>query len=333
MSTIKKLKLKLKSGLLSELQSDTIFGHFCWRMREQYGEESLNNFINIYHENNPVFTVSDGMIEEGNNIFYKKPYVNSEFNIKSNNKEERISNFLLHKVIKDRTHITIDQLNLFLNGDLCTYKNSFNLPGIKDLTIPKLKQDLRVSVGIDRETMSSKVSQLFSYNPNYLESKDDQTFFVVFIKIINENKYLELHCEEILRSVFEIGFGKKKSSGYGQFEVNSIESFNEFHEPRNVNGFITLGNYLPDKKDSLQSGFYEYNVKYGKLGEHLSMSENPFKKPIILFTSGSCFYTEKHKEFYGRVTNEGEISEKSPFAVQFGMPFTLNFKTVLQINK
>jgi len=70
MLTIKKLKLKLKSGLLSELQSDTIFGHFCWRMREQIGEDNLKKFISSYHENKPVFTISDGMIEENNILFF-----------------------------------------------------------------------------------------------------------------------------------------------------------------------------------------------------------------------------------------------------------------------
>jgi len=262
--------------------------------------------------------------------FFKKPFINSVFSVKTDNKKERISNFLWQKEIKTRTHITLDQLNLFLNGELSTYEKSFDSPDIKSLTIPKLKQDLRVSVGIDRGTMSSKESQLFSYNPNYIEDKDDSTYFIVLIKIIDKEKYNVLGCEEIIKSVFEVGYGKKKSSGYGQFEVGKIEDYNEINEPSNVNGFLILGNYLPGKNDNLQNGFYEYNIKYGKLGEHLSMSDNPFKKPIILFSSGSCFYTDKQKEFYGRVTNEGEISDKSRFAVQFGMPFTLNFQSALK---
>ena len=47
MAQIKKLKLKLKSGLLSELQSDTIFGHFAWRFKEEHGEEKLLEFCII----------------------------------------------------------------------------------------------------------------------------------------------------------------------------------------------------------------------------------------------------------------------------------------------
>ncbi len=93
MPIIKKLKLKLKSGLLSELQSDTIFGHFCWRMKEKAGEDVLTEFIDSYHKDKPVFTISDGILEKGKVIFFKKPLINPNSNFKSENKKERISNF------------------------------------------------------------------------------------------------------------------------------------------------------------------------------------------------------------------------------------------------
>jgi CRISPR-associated protein Csm4 len=326
MPQIKKLKLKLKSGLLSELQSDTIFGHFCWRLKEQLGENALSEFIKYYQEDKPVFTISDGILEKNKIIYFKKPYLNSDFSPKSENKNERITNFLKQKEIKSRPYITLDQLNLFLDGDLNTYEKSFDLPGIRDLEIPKLKQDLRVSVEIDRGNLAAKTSQLFSYNPNYLDYEDNETLFVIFIKILDESKYKTLDCEEILKSVFEIGFGKKKSSGYGQFEVMGVEDFNQFNIIKEAKGFLSFGNYLPSSKDNLQNGFYDYIVKYGKLGENLSQSDNPFKKPIIFFVSGSCFYENNCKDFYGRVTDNSEISPTNSFAIQFGVPFILNFR-------
>ena len=329
MSTIKKLKLKLKSGLLSELQSDTILGHFCWRMKEQLGDNKLAGFISLYQGNNPVFTLSDGILEKDNIVFFKKPYINTEFKPETKSKKERIANFLRQKEIKTRAYVTLEQLNLFLNGDLETYEKSFELPEIKTLSVPQLKQDLRISVEIDRETMSSKKERLFSYNPSYVEDKDDNTFIVIFIKIIDEKKYYEFDCESILKSIFEVGFGKKKSSGYGQFEViGEVEKFEGFKELKDSTGFITLGNLLKGKNDNIENAYFEYNVKYGKLGEAYSRSENPFKKPIIFFTTGSCFCTSKGSEYYGRVTEDGEVSPANNFVVQFGMPFTLNFSFI-----
>ena len=324
METTKKLGVKLKSGLLTELQSDTIMGHVCWRMIEQLGEEKLNEFISLYSNNKPVFTISNGLLEKNNILFFPKPYLNNSSIEKIHTKKERVLNFLRMKDEKSREFITLEQLNLFLSGDKDTYLKSFELPDIKDLSYPKLTYDLRVSVEIDRQKLSSKESQLFSYNPLYVKDSNE-TSFVIFIKIIDEVKYNEYKCEEILKSVFDIGYGKKKSSGYGQFEVSEPEPFSGFNEPENSNGFVTLGNYLPSQSDNLIDGFYEFNVKYGKLGEQLSKSENPFKQPIILFKPGSCFVTNRSKDFYGRITNKGEISEVNNFAVQFGMPFTLNF--------
>ncbi|HAB50664.1 MAG TPA: hypothetical protein DCE80_00560, partial [Ignavibacteriales bacterium] len=75
----------------------------------------------------------------------------------------------------------------------------------------------------------------------------------------------------------------------------------------------------------ITSGRYYTHVKYGKLGEELSLSRIPFKKPMLMIKPGSFFFTEKQKEYYGRVTVDGEASPANPFAVQFGIPFTLNF--------
>ncbi len=97
------------------------------------------------------------------------------------------------------------------------------------------------------------------------------------------------------------------------------------------NNFMVLGNYLPtDYVKALPIG-YEINTKYGKLGEDLSQSENPFKNPIVFLTAGSCFQTDSNKDFFGRVTDDGEISKSNPFAVQFGIPFSLRVK--MDVNK
>jgi len=325
MPAIKKLKLKLKSGLLSGLQSDTIYGHFCWRLKEQLGENKLAEFLQCYHEEKPIFTLSNGLLEKNDVIFFSKPYYDTPLNIESNSKKERIEKFLKHKKIKTKKVITLEQLNLFLTGDTIDYEASFERTEIKNLRIPKLKQDLRISVEIDRSTFSHKEGQLFSYNPFYVDDEEEQTFFIVLIKILDDEKFKSFQCEEILKSVFETGFGKKKSSGYGQFEVLELTDYNGFKEPKETNGFLALGNYLPSANDKIEDGYYEYNVKYGRLGESFSQGTNPFKRPIILFQSGSCFLSKVRNNYYGRITNQSEITDYKPFVVQFGIPFTLKF--------
>lgn len=319
MATIKKLKLKLLSGLLSnEIQSDTVFGHFAWRFKDIHGEEKLLEFLDYFKKGEPIFTVSDGMFENGNEIYFPKPLKLTPPKFKSDSKKERIKNFIKQKEAKSNKLITLSELNLYLNGELDKFDELIS-NGNRDKA-PGLKSDLRVSVEIDRDTYKSKEGRLFSYHPKYL---DNNTFIVLFVKILNQSKWDELYCENILKSVFEIGYGKKKSSGYGQFEViGDLEDFNGFYEPEKSNGFISLSHYLPSNDDKIVEAFYDINVKYGKLGEEYSASQNPFKPVMLLLKPGSCFLTNTKKDFYGRVIDK--IIDYKPSIIHSAIAFTLN---------
>lgn len=342
MATIKKLTLKLKSGLLSELHSDTVMGHFCWRLKEKFGNNRLKEFISLYRVDNslPPFTITNGLLEKDyrddktkkiirTELFFPKPLIRlkkSEATEKLKSKKERILDFLINKELKTFNLLTTEQFQLAVDGKL---DELFEKIVNDKLERPKFETDLKVSVEIDRNSMTAREGQLFSYHPKFL---DEDSRVVFLIKVINEDLYRNFNCEEILKDVFEIGFGKKKSSGYGHFEIiGDFEPFDKIKEPesQNANAFITLGNYLPSKNDriSLECN-YDFIVKYGRLGEEKSLSKNPFKKPIILFTPGSIFKVNEIKDYYGKVTESGDVSEFDLEAVQFGMPFTLNFKLV-----
>ena len=70
--------------------------------------------------------------------------------------------------------------------------------------------------------------------------------------------------------------------------------------------------------------FYNISVKHGKFGEEKSNSKNPFKKPLILLTPGSCFITDEKREFYGRAVDN--ISNSFPDHIHNGIAFTLKAK-------
>lgn len=320
------LTLKQKSGLLTELQSDTIYGHFCWRFKEKFNEKKLEEFISAYQKDSPVFTLSDGLLKIGEEIHFPRPYIFSKPEIREK-KEDKILEFVKQKENKERNYINLSELNKFLLTGQIKFEQKSVEPSVKKHSkhIPALSESLRVSVQIDRNSFGSKEGRLFSYNPKY--TKEDVSY-VILVKVVNEVFFKEFNCEKILKEIFEIGFGKKKSSGYGQFEIvgNKLQEYVKIEESKESNGFIVLGNYLPSAKDNISPIGYDINTKYGRFGEELSQSENPFKNPIVFLTAGSCFKTENRKDYYGRVTNDSEISQTNPFAVQFGIPFILNFK-------
>lgn len=309
------LSLKQKSGLLTELQSDTIYGHFCWRLKEKLGEDKLSEFIALYQNNNPVFLISDGFIVVNDEIRFPRPYVFSKPVIKES-KTEKVLEFVDRKKNKERNYLTAAEFNDFLKTGIVNLNESPSQ--LKKGTA----EALRVSVQIDRGTFGSSEGKLFSYKPIYTS---EGVSYVILIKVLNDEAYKNFLCESIIKEIFVVGFGKKKSSGYGQFEVGEVKEYSEFTEPENSNAFLVLGNYLPSNSDKALPIGYDINTKYGKLGEELSGSANPFKNPIAFLVSGSCFKTEARKEFYGRITDNSEITQSSPFAVQFGIPFTLKF--------
>jgi CRISPR-associated protein Csm4 len=316
------LEIKPKSGLLSELQSDTILGHFCWRLKEKYGEENLISFISSYHKGNPVFLISDGLLKDNDQIYFPNPFLFNKLEIKDT-KKEKIHEFIKRKKDKDSKFISLAQLNEFLDkGYISTSSAGQNT--FLNYSKSKIEEQLRVSVQIDRSNFASAENKLFTYNPKYIHQDLN---YVMLIKVIDEKLFEKYYCEQLLKDVFKVGFGKKKSSGYGQFEIiGDMKEFNSFKEPDNPNAFMVLGNYLPSEDDQSAPIGYDINTKYGKLGEELSQSENPFKNPIVFLTAGSCFRTDNRKDFYGRVTDDGEVSSANNFVVQFGMPFFVKMK-------
>jgi len=337
MNNIYQINIKPKSGIFTELQSDTLFGHFCWRLAEFKGNDTLNNFLKFYLEDKPIFTISDAFYSIEDSVYLPRPHLPIVVKSNSAKKEDKIINFLKHKYEKGIKYLTVDELYLILDEKKefseilkAKYKKDKNQNDKNNNEKKKLKEkefykyDLRVSVEISRKTLSSKEGQLFSFAPKFL-GKD--VFYTVFIKIIDEKNYELYECKNLFREVFEIGFGKKKSSGYGEFDMASYnyDIFNGFRNIEDSNAFITLSNYLPSKDDAIEESYYDFHVKYGKLGEDYALSKNPFKKPIIFISPGSVFKTNLKKEFYGRCTVKGEVSNFEN-VIQNGIAFTLNMR-------
>lgn len=292
MSKIQILRLHQNSGLLTELQSDTVWGHFCWRLKDKHGEEALKNFLKEYEDGNPVFTVSNSYFERNDFVYLSYPLCEIQnIDIPNRNKSNKIDGFLKYKRLKSRKYLKLNDFNSFLQGDDWRSEETDNNKE------PSYLDSLRTSVEISRETLASKKSQLFSYSGKYVneEFQTDKrelscTNTILFVKIMNIEKFEEIKGADLFVDIFDVGFGKKKSSGFGAFKVLApLEDFTDFKEPEVSNGFITLGNYLPSDKDMFIDYYYDILVKYGKLGEELSLSANPFKNPIIMLTPGSVF--------------------------------------------
>lgn len=131
--------------------------------------------------------------------------------------------------------------------------------------------------------------------------------------------------EDDLHRLFEVfaagGFGKKKSSGKGNFQIEGFAPFDGFDSVNGGRGFISLSHFVPAQNDPTD-GAYKTMVKYGKLGEEKTFCGNPFKKPLIMLKPGAVFKTEDIKPYYGRLLEK--IAFTDPDVVQYGFGFAVS---------
>ncbi|MFN3467230.1 MAG: type III-A CRISPR-associated RAMP protein Csm4, partial [Candidatus Brocadiales bacterium] len=130
---------------------------------------------------------------------------------------------------------------------------------------------------------------------------------------------------DLFEAMSKVGFGKDKSTGKGHFKYLDMERFESFNSPDDSNGFVTLSNFVPAKADPTE-GLYKTFVKYGKLGEEFSLQDIPFKKPLVMFSEGSVFYTGNtpQKDSYGRMMFN--IALRNPEVVQYALAFPVPLK-------
>lgn len=292
---IYKILLHFKTGLLTPLHADTLFGHLCWVIAYQEGDTGLKKFLEPFKNGDPPFVLSDGF--PGN--FLPKP-LSVEFNI--DNLDER-------KELKKTDLLSSDDFFSVLKGKKFRYRPA----------VTPVKTSLTIHNAISRVSNTTLPDGgLYSLEETFI---DPTVHITIYIKAKSGE---ENRAEELFKELSNTGYGRKKSIGKGHFTIaGNIEEFKGFDEAeKNANGFITLSNFCPDTNDPTE-GLYKTFVKYGKLGEEFTFCGNPFKRPLVMIKTGSVFKTEgPPKDFYGRMI-EKIAPAKEKEVVHYGYAFAV----------
>ena len=195
-------------------------------------------------------------------------------------KQERINNFRAVKDYLKARWLTLAEFNQAQRGELVT-------PG------PQAEASDRVvsKNQIDRltNTAGGTGGKLYDFTEFCLSAVD------VYWRITDG--YEEL-VKDFLADLYQTGYGKRKSVGYGQLaSVPALEPFDGFTEVADANGFVTLSNFVPANRP--HGRILDDGVKYGRLGKEAAASAPPFKRPLIQLEAGSCFYDVPMREWYG----------------------------------
>jgi CRISPR-associated protein Csm4 len=286
-----KITLRLLSGFATPLQADTLFGHFCWIVANEEGADGIRSFLTPYMQGDPPFIISDG---------FPYDYLPKPFSLDARGDTS--------KEIKKEQWLAPEQFSGIIGG-----KNPTELTGFKE------KKAVIMHNSISRlNNMVLAAGGLFGIEETFNEEA------TLYVRIKSDDWLPKI--KGLFDSLEKTGFGKKRSTGKGQFEVKEITAF-EFTACPQANAFVTLSSFCPCAADPTD-GYYKLFTKYGKLGDAYNYCGNPFKKPMVFIKAGSVFKTGPAiKEHYGRMLSNvatAKPDEVVQYAYAFPVPMVVN---------
>lgn len=279
-----RIKLRLRGPFLTPLQSDTLSGSLCWELRRSEGEAALKELLDRCRQGDPPFVLSDGFPDD----LLPAPLSVYRLCTRANgNEEER---FDLAREWKKRNLVPLATFESLRNG---------RLPELPEAAGNPFVTATRLHASLDRRSNRTlDPGGLREEEETYLAAEFDE----LSVYASMDDDWAE-RMAGIWQSLSRSGFGKKKSVGKGAFDYKGMEVFKGFGELAVANGFVSLSHFVPAADDPVH-GDYAVLVKHGKLGEEFALSDHPFKRPLVLFTPGSCFTASgAPKQWYGRAVD------------------------------
>ena len=302
-----------------------------WAIKYTQNDEMVEKIIQETKDGNPPFVFSNPIVDDEYPLFGK--LTEKYFEEVDKHFSNKIEAADFKKRNKRRSFVSSEVFQELIEGkkiediyiEILNKKRDFT-------TLKKTNQNMNIlsKENLKLQTTSTKYSfrERNSINRLNIDSDDDNSRLFSQDEI-NYNGdvvlFINIHSEfniKIFEKAFQYiqynGYGKKASSGKGQFEVLRMEPYNEFNNESKYNKFIVLSNFLPNEKDDI-------SVIEGKTFTKKSKSygDNPHKNYFIAYREGSYFTGDSNK-IKGRVLEN--INPKDPKVIQNLIPFCVGVK-------
>lgn len=285
--------------LASPLQSDTLFGAFCWSWLHMYGEEDLKEEIIDYSLYDlPPVVFSNAFPHDALPLPVGCYDMASRFQDLTG-KDERLRAYRQNKKLKGARYVSREAFLRVKTGDWRDFTADLvPEPGREETTIHNM---------VSRESGTVEnidgAGNLFGSDRRFFDQEQKFDMYVLSELPLERTR-------ETLELMLSLGIGADKSSGCGGFELLTLEEERELQKlPEGANAFVALSNFLPAASDP-EEGWYRTFAKYPKLDREMAGGDAPFKRPMLMLKAGSMFLTEKPKPWYGRcVTRVAAVPE------------------------
>jgi len=318
---IYRVRLSLDSASLSAWQSDTIFGHLCWTVRYNEGEEALSQFLAPFLAGEPPLILSNGF---PGGLLPRPVLPPSAPPGLEMPKRDQVAVMRRAREGKGIKYVDLDEFNAICQGERVPLKPKEARVESRTVLKNQINRLTGTTAGPEAEEAVGgnlyDLEEAFYLKKNGLIGKKAPVPISIYLKVVNDS------WAERAKTLFDqmalAGFGAKKSAGYGQFRVESFEPFDGFAVPEGANGFISLSNFVPARDDPVD-GHYRTLVKYGKLGEEFASNGaiSPFKFPLLMLAAGATFRDDNPKDYYGRMV--AGIHPQVNDIVQYGYAFAV----------
>ncbi len=330
------ITLKPLSGFGTPLKGDTIFGHICWQAAYDTAlfECSIDQLLSDYMTN-PFLVISSAFFKIGRNgtttrVFKRPDMPLSElFDFRGKSKKELIRE---RKELKSKRWMKIPGEGRIESLKKIDYISDKDLLEEGILSFPEEVQRETRKKGIksiiaeftqphntiNRLTNTTGIGQFapFASNQNVFLG---QIELILYVGLRDDIEIGQV-CASLER-IGETGFGKDASTGLGKFDVISTEEIDLFsYGSDSPNACYTLAPSVPEMNTFLKAYFTPF-TRFGRHGDILAKSSNPFKNPVIMADEGAVFMPvdidiTMKKPYIG--TAVSNISKAEPNAVTQG---------------
>ena len=258
-----KITIKFITPFITELQSDTIFGHFAWGLRYK-DEDKLNKLMQNF-KSEPFIVFSDGFLKG----YLPKPLFSSFL--------PKCSELEYAKQVKKAKYIKKEEI--FKNIDNLNAKKVFE-------AVKNQKLNASSKISLTQKNSINRLSNLVEEGLYTIKEKFSEDEYEIYFKY-RSDLIDKKEIKEVFEIISKMGYGKDRSAGKGRFEFKIKWDFEE-------------KKYFTDKKKfylNLSTCFYNkgnMHLIYGKTITKFPRAggfyaNEPFKNPAIMYLPGSVF--------------------------------------------
>jgi CRISPR-associated protein Csm4 len=296
--------LKPLTGFATPLKGDTIFGQFCWQVAydEKLFGTTLTEFLTTYHENPfVVFSSAFPKFCKGSSYQYALPTPAMPIDTLFELPVDTCSRVRKLKDLKAKRWMILPEGKRFSSFKELSFYDDRQLLDIarstvSDEVLKRLRRSGSSSFAASCSQPHNSINRLtgttgeggfapFSVDQQVFPPETELALFVGF-----DEKRLNIEQIKIgLERIGETGFGKDASTGLGRFQLGEDSKIDLANMGSDLpNACYTLATCVPEKDIYAQMFFFPF-TRFGRHGDVLAKSGNPFKNPVIMADEGAVF--------------------------------------------